>query len=140
MFSDEANIWLALKSRLDDIGTLTALTSVSWPNEPFTAPSSGYLRVSHVPNTPIRPFHASDAPHERLGIVQVMVMAKRGWSEAVIREIAGKIAAHFPPDQAMRYDNVTVKVTRAPRVGAVLNPEDSAYAECPVEIQYRCFA
>jgi hypothetical protein len=69
-----------------------------------------------------------------------MVMTKRGWSEAVVREIAGKVSGYFPSDFPMRYDGVTVKVRKAARIGAVVNPEDSAYAECPVEIQYRCFA
>lgn len=139
MPSVDTKIWLALKSRLDGLTDLVGLPT-SWPNESLTQPAGGYLRVSHIPNTPRRAFHGSSAPHERMGVLDVMVMAKRGLAEAVVREIAGKVAEHFPPDLPMYYDGVTVRVRQAPRTGAVVNPAESSYAECLVEIQYRCFA
>lgn len=136
MPSVETKIWLALKSRAETAATLVGLP-VAWPNENFTAPSSGYLRVRQVPNTPLRPFLGSDAPHERLGVLQIMVLAPRNQNAAVAQEMAGKIAAHFPADHAMFYDDVMVKVRQAPRVGEVV-PEGT-YAEVAVEVQYRCF-
>lgn len=139
MPSVDTKIWLALKSRLDGLAALVGLP-ISWPNESFTAPAGGYLRVSHVPNTPGRVFLGTSDPHDRMGVVPVMVLAKRGWTEAMVREVAGKIAAHFSPDLVMSYDGVLVRVRQAPRVGAVVNPADSSYAECIVEIQYRSFA
>lgn len=142
----DRKIWLALKSRLSEAGTLTGL-SIEWPNTAFTAPAEGYLRVRHFPNSPNRPFLDGGDPHERLGIVQVMVFSKRGGSyvagtdnNAVVVNIAGKVAGLFPADYKMTNSDVTVRVIRAPRVGEVVNPAGSAYAECVVEVPYRCFA
>lgn len=144
--SPDMKIWLALKSRLVGLAAITGLT-IEWPNESFTAPSVGYLRVRHVPNTPLRPFLGSDAPHERMGLVQVMSFSKRGGAAvagvdntARALRAASQVAGHFPTDLSMRYEDVTVRVMRAPRVGEVVNPPSSAYAECAVEIPYRCFA
>lgn len=142
----DMKVWLALEGRLDDLAALTGLT-IDWPNTAFSAPAVGYLRVRHFPNAPNRPFLGSGEPHERLGVVQVMVFSKRGGAfiegvdnNAAVLNIAGKVEAHFPPDLSMDYQGVRVKVLRAPRVGEVVNPAGSAYAECVVEIPYRCFA
>lgn len=146
-FSPDLHIWYALKSRLVDIAALVSLP-IEWPNEALTAaPAAGYLRVRHIPNAPSRFLQGSEAPHERLGIVQVMVYSKRGQAAADgvdntarAMRAASQIAAYFPPDQRMVFESTVVRVRQAPRVGEVVNPTGSAYAECAVEIQYRCFA
>lgn len=49
MPSIETSIWLALKARVQAL-VLSPALAIAWPNEAFTKPTGGYLRVMHVPN------------------------------------------------------------------------------------------
>lgn len=136
MPSVETKIWLALRARAEGLAALTGLM-ISWPNENFSAPAAGYLRVRHVPNVP-SDYSLTAERSYRQGILQVMLHAKLNQNAAVSVELAGKIAAHFPPGQRMTYDDVIVRVSRTPSVGEPV-PQES-YAETAVNIQYSCFA
>ena len=71
----ETSIWMALKARVSTL-VLSPVLPVSWPNESFTPPAAGYLRVTHVPNIANRLFIGSAAANQRLGLLQVSVFAK----------------------------------------------------------------
>lgn len=146
MTSPDMKIWLALRDYLKSLEALTG-KPIEWPNNALTPPPDGYLRVRHIPNSPQRLFYGSTAPHNRVGIVQVMCKARRG--QAVVAGVddtaralrdANIVADYFKQDTVFSYDDVSVRVMRAPRVGEVVIPTGSPYAECSVEIPYQCFA
>ncbi|MCO6050842.1 DUF4128 domain-containing protein [Mesorhizobium sp. RP14(2022)] len=132
MPSIETKIWMALKTRAETMVASLGLPA-SWPNQDFTPPSGNYLRISHIPNINTRPFLASDEPHRRMSILQIDVFAKKNQDIAVSTELAGKVAAFFPPDLPMRFDGVTVKVSKAPDVAQAL-PTDT-HMQVPVSIR-----
>lgn len=127
----ETSIWLALRARVASLA-LSPVLPVNYPNEAFTPPATGYLRVTWIPNTTRRLFTGSTAPHERLGLLQIDVMAKLNQNAAVAMEIAGIVAEHFPADLRMTAHGVTCRVTKAPSV-AMPMPGD-AFLQVPVTI------
>lgn len=132
----EGNIEQALFARLAAFVHSPALP-IAWPNAVFTKPPT-YLRVSHVPNTSRRLFLGSADPHQRLGLLQVDVLAPLNQGASAATEIAGKLAAHFLPDLPMRSGGVTVKVAKAPDVGPAL--ADDTHWQVPVTVSYEVFA
>lgn len=137
MPSIETSIWLALKARLQALALSPALP-IAWPNESFTKPTGGYLRVTHVPNLNRRLFLAGSDPHQRLGLLQVDVFMPRNQNVAVALEVAGKVAAHFPADLRLASGNITVRVTAAPTVAQAI--DDDTHVLVPVTVQLECFA
>lgn len=135
--SIETSIWLALKARVQTL-VLSPALPVSWPNESFTKPLTGYLRVTHVPNLNRRLFLAGSDPHQRLGLLQVDVFAKKNQPVAVAVEIAGQIAAHFPADLRMPYGDLLVRVTAAPTVAQPM--DDDTHLLVPVTVPIETFA
>jgi hypothetical protein len=119
----ETSIWLALKGRVQSLALNPALP-VAWPNESFTKPTSGYLRVTWIPNLNRRRSVNSSGTHQRLSLLQIDVFAPKNQNVAIAIDIAGKIAAHFPPDQRIRAQGVTARVTRAPQVAQPI-PDDT---------------
>lgn len=75
---------------------LSPALPVAWPNESFTKPTSGYLRVAWIPNLNRRLFLNGSDPHQRVSLLQVDVFAKKNQNAAVAIEIAGQVATHFP--------------------------------------------
>lgn len=138
MPSIETSIWLALKARVQAL-VLSPVLPVAWPNEAFSKPNTGgYLRVTHVPNMNRRLFIGSGDPHQRLGLLQVDVFAKKNQNVAVALEIAGQVAAHFPADLKMTAHGVTARVTRAPDVAQPI--DDDTHVQVPVTVALEVFA
>ena len=135
--SIETAIWLALKARVQAL-VLSPVLPVAWPNESFTKPAGGYLRVTHIPNLNRRLFIGSTDPHQRLGLLQVDVFMPRNQNVAVALEVAGKVAAHFPTDLSMVYGDVSVRVQSAPTVAQPI--DDDTHLMVPVTIPVECFA
>ena len=129
----ETSIWMALKARVSTL-VLSPVLPVSWPNESFTPPAAGYLRVTHVPNIANRLFIGSAAANQRLGLLQVSVFAKLNQDATIATEIAGLVAAHFPADLKMTSGGVTVRVTKAPDVAQALR--DDPHWHVPVTVRY----
>lgn len=136
MPSVETSIWLALRARIASL-VLNPILPIAWPNESFTPPATGYLRVSHIPNVNRRLFHKGTDPHERLGLLQVDVFARQNQNAAVAVEIAGQIAAHFPADLRLPYGGIRCQVTKAPDIAQAMR--DGTFWMVPVTISYRCF-
>ncbi|MGX5827366.1 DUF4128 domain-containing protein [Mesorhizobium sp. 43Arga] len=137
MPSIETSIWLALKGRVAAL-TLSPVLPIAWPNEDFTKPITGYLRVTHVPNVNRRIMIGSAEPHQRLGLLQVDLFAKKNQDASVAAEIAGQVAAWFPNDLRMTYGAVSVRVLAAPVVAQAI--ADDTHWLVPVSVEYECFA
>lgn len=133
----EGHIEQALFLRVKSL-SLSPATPIAWPNKSFTPPpSAGYLRVTHIPNINTRPFLESDAPHQRLGILQIDVFKPKNRGTAVATDAAGAIAAHFPADLEMKSGTVTVSVSKTPDVRQAL--PDDAHWMVPVIIRYESY-
>lgn len=115
---------------------LSPTLPIAWPNLSFTKPSTGYLRVTHVPNMNRRLFIGSADPHQRLGLLQIDVFGKKNENIAVAVEVAGKVAAHFPANLRMTYGGVTVRITAAPIVAQPM--DDDTHVLVPVTVAYEC--
>lgn len=133
----ETSIWLALRARVEAL-VLAPSLPVSWPNESFTKPTGGYLRVNWIPNIDRRIFIGAAEPHQRLSLLQVDVFAKKNQDLAIAIEIAGKVAAHFPTDLRMTAHGVTARVTKAPGVAQPI-PDDT-HLIVPVTVSIEAFA
>lgn len=133
----ETSIWLALKARAQAL-VLSPVLPVAWPNESFTKPKGGFLRVTHVSNVNRRLFLGSSDPHQRLGLLQIDVFGKKNESVAVAVEIAGKVAEHFGCGTETWRDGLRVTVTKAPDVGQPIDGD--SHVQVPVTIAYECFA
>lgn len=133
----ETAIWLALKDRVESLA-LSPAHSIAWPNEAFTPPSGGYLKVEHIPNRTLRVFIPSDAPHHYRGILQIGVMEKLNQDLAVALEVAGDVADHFPADLRLTAYGVTVRVAGHPSIGPAL--PQSTHLMIPVSVEYEAYA
>ncbi|TPK14166.1 MULTISPECIES: DUF4128 domain-containing protein [unclassified Mesorhizobium] len=137
MPSTETQIWLALKGRVQTL-TLSPVLPIAWPNEDFTKPITGYLRVTHVPNINRRLFIGSTDPHQRIGLLQIDVFAKKNQDASVAAEISGHVAAWFPTDLQMPYGAISLRVTKAPDVAQPI--ADDTHWQTPVTVSYEAFA
>ncbi|MER8999989.1 DUF4128 domain-containing protein [Mesorhizobium australicum] len=137
MPSIETQIWLALKGRVQGL-VLTPALPIAWPNEDFTKPTTGYLRVTHVPNVNRRLFIGSTEPHQRIGLLQVDVFAKKNQDASVAAEIAGQVAAWFPTDLRANYGTMIVRITKAPDVAQAI--ADDTHWQTPVSVEYETYA
>ncbi|WP_404927153.1 DUF4128 domain-containing protein [Mesorhizobium sp. ORM16] len=137
MPSIETQIWLALKGRVQTL-TLSPVLPIAWPNEDFVKPITGYLRVTHVPNINRRLFIGSTDPHQRIGLLQIDVFAKKNQDASVAAEIAGRVAAWFPTDLQMTYGSISLRVTKAPDVAQPI--ADDTHWQTPVTVSFEAFA
>ncbi|TGV61118.1 hypothetical protein EN784_01585 [bacterium M00.F.Ca.ET.141.01.1.1] len=137
MPSIETSIWLALKGRVQAL-VLSPALPIAWPNEDFTKPLAGYLRVTHVPNINRRRLIGSTEPHQRFGLLQIDVFAKKNQDASVAAEIAGQVATWFPADLKLRYGVTTVRLTKAPDVAQAI--ADDTHWLTPITIAYEAFA
>lgn len=99
----------------DHLRTLSAVTSIEWPNQEFT-PVAGeiYVSVSFFRNDPQR--LTISGHHRYPGIMQAIVMAPEGVGSPKADKLADKIAAHFPADLRVTSDDGIVRVQRAPQI------------------------
>lgn len=137
MPSIETSVWLALKARVQEL-VLSPVLPVAWPNESFSKPTGGYLRVTWIPNINRRLFLAGSDPHQRLSLLQIDVFSKKNQNVAVGLEIAGQVAAHFPSGLQMTAHGVTVRATAAPEVAQPI--DDDTHLMIPVTIRCEVFA
>ncbi|MER8846047.1 DUF4128 domain-containing protein [Mesorhizobium australicum] len=137
MPSIETQIWLALKGRVQGL-VLTPALPIAWPNEDFTKPTTGYLRVTHVPNINRRLFIGSTEPHQRIGLLQIDVFAKKNQDASVAAEIAGQVAAWFVADSRLTYSTVSLRITKAPAVAQAIT--DDTHWQTPVSVEYETYA
>jgi len=119
----ETSIWLALRGRVESL-VLSPVLPVAWPNQSFSAPPTGYLRVTWIPNINRRLGVGSSDAHRRLSLLQIDVFAAKNQNPAVALEIAGLVAEHFPADLALRSNGRKCRVTKTPDIAQPL-PTDT---------------
>jgi len=110
----ETAIEAALFGRVRSL-SLTGAPPLAWPNRSFTPPGT-YIRVDHLPNRTTRLFIGSTASHLRQGILQLTAVTPLQGGPEPATELAGAIAADFPPDLALYRAGVKVRVQRVPDV------------------------
>lgn len=132
----EAQIMEALFARVGSLAFVPALP-IAWPNLNFTPPSSQkFLRVVFVPNIANRLFIGSADPHQHLGLLQISVHWPKNQGETDPRDIAGKVAAHFPAD--LRLAALGIRITKKPDVADLI--VEDARVQIPITIEWECWA
>lgn len=130
---------------------LPAYPKVWTDGEPTELPTAGnqpapYIEAHHEPNRTVRHFIGSNDPHEYPGLLLLTLcwpLANVGTGSGkthkdAIREIAGKIAEHWPADLTLHQDGIRVRVTGAPSVlGAY---RDDHYMRIQVRVETQAFA
>lgn len=132
----EEKIQKALGTRVASL-VLSPPLPVAWPNKSFSAPPP-YLRVDYFRNRNERIAIKGSAPHRRLGILQISVVAPLNAGPDAALSIAGRVAEHFPADLVLDYDGISVRIEAAPDVLSAVK-EDASY-DTPVSIRWECFA
>ncbi|MER8959304.1 DUF4128 domain-containing protein [Mesorhizobium sp. M0701] len=133
----QSSIEAALFARAATL-VLSPVLPIAWPNVAFTKPLTGYLRVSHMPNTARRLFIAGSDPHQRIGLLQIDALQKLNAGASAATEIAGQIAAWFPCDLPLFQDGIRIRVTKAPDIAGALS--DDTHWMVPVTVSYEAFA
>src|SRR5690349_358560 len=133
----QSSIEMALFTRMASL-TLSPALPIAWPNVSFSPPTTGYLRVTHVPNIARRIFLNGSDPHQRLGLLQLDVFQPLNKGASAATELAGKVAEWFPADLKMATGAVTVRVTKASDIAQAI--ADDAFWFVPVTCQYEAWA
>lgn len=140
--SVEERIWAALRARVLTMA-LTGAPPVAWPNMPF--PESGgekppvYLDVRHFANRITRRFMKGSNPHQRQGILQVLVRTPLNEGTETADKLSGEIAAHFPAGLALFEEGTKVTIKAAPDVSSYKGDDDVSWV-ARASIRYECFA
>lgn len=132
----ETSIWMALNARVESL-TLSPALPVRYTTQAADGALTGYLLVTHIRNTTLRPLIGSSAPHHYRGILQIDVMSKLNQDEAVAAQIAGTVADHFPADLLLTFDVVTVRVTKRPNIGQTMT--QATNLKTPVSVEYEAY-
>ncbi|WP_371870947.1 phage tail terminator-like protein [Pelagibacterium lentulum] len=117
---------------------------ILWPARLKELPKEWCLEITHLVNRPGRVFIGSDAPHQRLGILQIGLLteinSKYDDQLSRLTELAGNIADHFPTDLRMSYGGVSVRVTEAPEVATSFKDEKRSRIVTPVSVRWQAWA
>ena len=135
----ETTDWLALKGRVDTLVTDPAM-QVFEPGALVTPPTDGgkplpFILLSDVTNDPERR-GIDPRLHVRSGTLMLTVQwpIARAVSHTQLKEIAGRIAAHFPADTCMRSGPSRLRVVSD---ASALSPYvDGAYSVAPVRVPW----
>lgn len=141
----ETKIWLALKAHIELLPTsIVPQNAIALPATEFSKPVDAngtlpYVQVRHLPNANQR-IMINRGKCRRTGILQLDYAhpLHLKFTNEQLTQQAGLIAEHFPQDEPMKFDDLAVRVERAPDVGR--GAEDSGYWRIPVSIRYDCFA
>lgn len=142
--SIETRIIEAIRARVASLPMAPAYEIV-WTDGPLPAdqesytpsPTKKYLRCTWTPNQTQRQFIGSKEPHRRPGALQIDVMGTKVQGSGVAREVAGQVAQHFEADLQMAFQDLIVRVTKAPSVFA---PFIDVHIQVPVAIELEAFA
>jgi hypothetical protein len=78
------------------MAAFTPVTPTAWPNDGFTPGSVAWLRVSHLPASPVRRSIGTSGQNAYPGIYQVMVNAPAGPGPGAAETLADAVANWFP--------------------------------------------
>jgi len=126
----EAAIIVALNTHAQTLGA--GFPALVWREKGDDLPDE-YILIDHLPNLATRPMLDSTA-QDHLGIYQLTLARRKGEYEAVYREQAGQIAAHFMDAITLTAGGYTLVITKADvRQGRA----DGTRWAIPVEVHYR---
>jgi len=128
----EAAILVALNTHA---ATLSGFPALVWREKGDALPDE-YIMVDHLPNLSTRPMLDSTA-QDLMGIYQLTLARRKGEYEAVYREQAAQIAAHFMDAIELTAGGYTLTITKADvRQGRA----DGTRWAIPIDVHYRLFA
>jgi len=130
----ETKIWLALKSRIQ---SLPGGLAIAYPASVYSPGGAAYIAVSRITVAPKRVYVAK-GKHDRTGTLTLAHVSPLGQDVAVYEEAAAAIAAHFPEDECLIFQDIRVRVVAAPHV--VEGFRDKVWWRTPVNIAWRCSA
>lgn len=134
LYSD-TKVWQALATRLATL-TFSPALPIAWPNTTFSPPGDRkWLRLNEIPAS-TTPFALSGGTNEHIGLMQVDVFRPLNEGHVPAKEVAGAVAAHFPPALRLFSEGVKVVVTRS-ELGPVLKQDTEIML--PVTIRWRAF-
>lgn len=142
MASVESNITEALFVAFSEL-TFNSGITVSWEpsfkTNTVTPGTLGLLTGDVVLANPRRMFIGSRKAHRRTGSLIITSQLRiSSVTSDYARELSGNIAAEFPDDRKLTYDNVGVRVTEYPSVGE--GYRDGAFWVTPVTIPFESFS
>lgn len=117
---------------------LSPALPIYWENSVENIDDPQFVQVTHLPNTPSRLTIDSDGPHQLLGLLQLSLHTELGAGSTGGVELAGQIAAWFPPDLRLVYDGQLVRVRARPDVSQAF--ADKGRWMTPVTVEYEAFA
>lgn len=126
----EAAILVALNAHAATLGG--SFPALVWREIGDALPDE-YIMIDHLPNVSTRPMLDSTA-QDLIGIYQLTLALRKGEYEAVYREKAAQIAAHFMDAIHLTADGKSFAITKADvRQGRA----DGTRWAIPVEVHYR---
>lgn len=133
----ETKIHVALMARVQSLA-LSPVVPVAYPGVSFAPPAGEYIRVTHMPNDPIRSRLSGAEVLDRFGILQLDLFTPITADSYEINTIAraAQIVAHFPHDLTLTNDGKSVQIVRS-YVGRGRVDPDGVKWMTPVFVEYR---
>lgn len=138
----ETKIWMALREHVDELDY-----AFLWPGEATELPQEDgqpvdCIEVSYLPNRPRRRALKGTSPHQRPGILQLLLLTVAGAEHHQTQAIekAGTIAAHFEAGLKLHFDGVRVDITEAPTVSGGYQDTTRGRWATPITIRFQSFA
>jgi hypothetical protein len=129
----EAKIFEGLMARMASLTTSPSMP-VAWPNVSYDPPSTGYLRVSHLPNETDQVTLGTSGQNRHMGLLQVDVMWPKGEGSVDPLEVAAQVVAHFKRGTTFTQNSVDIRIVSPPSISPPL--DDDPFRAYPVTIPY----
>ena len=137
MATRESNIFHALMAR---VSTQPTGLPVVYPG--LVYPQNGaekadqYIVVTHSPNRPERVWiTAGEASHRHQGVLSLSLMTEVGVGNAEAVELSGELAAHFPADLKLMYDNIILRIVQDAHIST--GYRDGDRWRTPIVVEYQ---
>lgn len=133
----DAKIEAALMARLSTMMPAypMAVPNVSYPPAGQTKPDE-FIVVQHSPDAVQRRRIGSGEPHQYSGTLVVSLMTPANRSSTPARDLAGGIAAVFPTDARLVWDDVELRITQRPSVNEGYYDNGHGRWRTPIVITY----
>jgi hypothetical protein len=130
----EAKIFEGLMVRLGTLSTSPSMP-IAYPNVVYDPPETGYLRVTHLPNTTEQVTLGSSGRNRHFGLLQVDVMWPKGAGNVAPMEIAAAVISHFKRGTSFTQNSVLILINSPPSVAPAIDADP--YMQIPVTIPYQ---
>jgi len=127
---------MALRAKILTL-PFSPMPAVAFPADVFSPGSAAFLAVG-INSAQPRRYLLARGKNDRTGTVTISYVAPIGQNGAVYTEAGGLIAAHFPEELKLRFEDVCVRITDYPHV--VDGYQDDGWWRTPVTIKWRVSA